>query len=210
MTGQLNFYIIFIMKIKRIKRKELRKNELFEALEKIIFYVRVHPKNIKMGLALAGGLFFVFLIGNFLIKRAVNTPREELAQTIFSYHYAQGKDQFSASKALFDSFLSKHKRGQLSDIALLYKGASEKGLNEYATSSETFKGLIHKKNNIISSCSLMNLANIEEEKGNYKKAIEYYKIIKAKDDYLKEYAKERISKLNRELLLQIGTSSPLP
>lgn len=198
------------MRIKRIRRKELRKNELFEALEKIILYIKAHPKSIKIQGAIGAGILFAFLIGNFLIKRAVNTPREELAQAIFSYHAAEDKAQFSIQKAQFQSFLSKHKKGRLSDIASLYKGAAERRLNEYATASKTFKGLIGKKNNIISSCALMNLANIEEEKGNYKKAIEYYKMIEAKDDYLKKYAKERIRRLNKGPLLQIGTSSALP
>lgn len=202
-------------KIKRITRKELRKNELFEAIQKIILYIKENPKRIKIGGAITGGALLVLLIANFLIKRAINTPKEELAQNIFSYHYSQDKPQSSTAKEQFLKFLSKHKKGPLSDIALLYKGASEKGLNDYGTASETFSSLLKKKNNIISSSSLMNLANIEEEKKNYKKAIEYYKMLSLKDDYLKKYAKERINKLNKissieTLTTEIGTSSALP
>lgn len=202
-------------KIKRITRKELRKNELFEAIQKIILYIKENPKRIKIGGAIAGGALLVLLIGNFLIKRAINTPKEELAQNIFSYHYSQDKAQFSSEKEQFLKFLSKHKRGPLSDIALLYKGVLEKGLNDYGTASETFSSLLKKKNNIISSSSLMNLANIEEEKKNYKKAIEYYNKLSLKDDYLKKYAKERISRLNKissieTLTTEIGTPSAIP
>lgn len=200
-------------RIKRITRRQLRKNELFEALQKIILYVKENPKKIKIASAIGGGIILVFLIGNFLIERAINTPREELFQTIFSYHYAQDKERFSTGRPQFISFLSKHKKGRLADIALLYKGVAEMGLKDYGTSSETLKGLIHKKGNLICQAALMNLANMEEEKGDYKNAIEYYKMIKAKDNYLKTYAKERIDKLKKITLIQtpqsteIGTSS---
>lgn len=202
-------------KIRRIARKELRKNELFEVIQKIILYIKENPKRIKIGGAITGGALLVLLIANFLIKRAINTPKEELAQNIFSYHYSQDKLQSSTAKEQFLKFLSKHKRGLLSDIALLYKGVLEKDLNDYGTASETFSSLLKKKNNIISSSSLMNLANIEEEKGNYKKAIEYYKMLSLKDDYLKKYAKERINNLNKissieTLTTEIGISSTLP
>lgn len=202
-------------RIKRITRKELRKNEVFEALQKTILYIKEHPKRIKMGLAIGGGGFLLLLLLNFLIERIVNLPKEELSQAIFSYHYGKDETQLSSGRAQFQSFLSKHKGGMLSDIALLYKGASEMRFKDYATSSETFKRIVGNKNHIISQSALMCLANIEEERKDFKKAIAYYKTIKAKDDYLKGYASERLSKLKKieEIKphsMPIGTSSTIP
>ncbi|MEW6481630.1 MAG: hypothetical protein AB1397_01270 [bacterium] len=189
-------------KIKRITRREIRRDELFEAIQKLGLYIKKNPNKIKVGGAILGGAFFVLLTVDFLIKRAINTPKEEFSQAVFSYHYSQDEARFSSGMDQFLSFLSKHKKGGLSDIALLYKGVSERGRKEYSTATETLKGLLKKKNNIVSSSALMNLANIEEEKLDYKKAIEYYNMLCAKDDYLKKYAKERISHLTK---IKIGT-----
>ncbi len=191
-------------RIKRITRKELRKNELVETIQTTIRYIKENPKKIKIGGAIAGGVLFVLLIANFLIKRAINTPKEEFAQTIFSYHYSNDEAKFLSGKAQFQQFLSKHKKGDFSSLALLYKGAIDMRLNDYAQATETFLSLLKNKNNIVSSLALMNLANIEEEKRDYKKAREFYKMLELKDDYLKKYAQEKISRLNK---IKIGTPS---
>jgi|GEM_PF-6215204 len=190
-------------KIKRITRRDLRKNELFEAIQKVVIYIKENPRKIKIGASILGGAFLLLLIANLLIKRAINIPKENLAQSIFSYHYS-GNERFSQGLSQFSSFLSRHKKGKLSDIAMLYKASSEKGLKDYATATKTLLSLVKKEDNIISSTSLMNLGNIEEERGNYKKAIEYYKLLLEKNDYLKKYAKERIAELKK---IKIGTPS---
>ncbi|MEW6103780.1 MAG: hypothetical protein AB1630_08235 [bacterium] len=193
-------------RIKRITRKEIRRDELFEAIQKTGLYIKENPHKIKVGGAILGGAILLLLALNFLIKRAINTPGEELSHAIFSYHYSEDDARLASGMGQFQSFISKHKGGGLSDIAMLYKGASEKGQKGYATATETLKPLLKNKNNVISSSSLANLANIEEEKGDLKKAIEYYKMLELKDDYLKKYAKERIGNLTK-----IGTpSSSLP
>ncbi|HAW50358.1 TPA: hypothetical protein DCX16_05370 [bacterium] len=180
-------------RIKRITRRDIRRNELAEAVQKVALFIKHNPRRVLQYSAIAGGCLIFLFIASSLVKRAMNIPKEELSQVLFAYHYGGPSEDV---KQGFVRYKKKHK-GKLSDIAWVYKGISERKLNEYATSTETLSSFLEKnKDHYLSSSCLVALGNIAEEEGDYKKAIEYYKEAQAKNDYLYSYTERRIEKLN--------------
>jgi tetratricopeptide (TPR) repeat protein len=181
-------------KPKRITRKELKRNEVAEFLRESVIFVKDNPEKLKIGAGIfAGALFLIFII-SFFINRIVQGKEDVFVQTLNSFHYQEGEERWKAGKVAVEGFLAKHKRGNLAKVALYYKGLAEKGSKDYPTAEKSISQFAKKSlDDWLYASSLVNLANIYEEKGDYQKAIDTYKKVQ-KDQFLYEYASFRIAK----------------
>jgi tetratricopeptide (TPR) repeat protein len=189
-------------KPKRITRRDLRKNELAEALQKAVRYVRHNVRTVQIGIGIVAVTVLIITGISFFVKKAVQQKEREFVQALVLFHYPGKEDaqRYKDAKDAFSRFLSKYKKGRLSKLALFYKGLSEKGLSEYGSAEKSFESFIsqYSKDRIVTSC-LVNLGNIYEEKGEYRKAIEAYEKVVNLDDFLSGYAKFRISRCYEKL-----------
>jgi len=84
-------------------------------------------------------------------------------------------------------------------VALYYKGLAEKGLKDYPAAEKSVSQFVKKApDDWLSLSSLVNLANIYEEKADYQKAIDTYKKVQ-KDQFLYEYASVRTARCYKAL-----------
>jgi len=182
-------------KPKRITRKDLKKNEVAEFLRESVIFVKDNPEKLKLGAGIfAGALFLIWGI-SFFINRIGEGKETAFFQTFNSFHLGQNNEErWRGGKVAVEGFLAKHNKGDLAKVISYYKGLSERGLKDYAVAEKSISQFVQKApDDWLSTSSLVNLANIYEEKGDYQKAIDTYKKVN-KDQFLYEYASFRIAR----------------
>lgn len=185
-------------KPKRITRKDLRKNEVVELLQKSVVFVKKNPEKLKIGAGIFAGLFFLICLISFFINRVVGGKDNAFFQTFNSFHLGQtSEEKWKGGKVAVEGFLAKYNKGDLAKVASYYKGLAERGLKDYPSAEKTFSSR-KDSDDWLSTPSLVNLANIYEEKADYQKAIDIYKKV-TKDQFLYEYASLRIAKCYKAL-----------
>ncbi|MDI6752084.1 MAG: tetratricopeptide repeat protein [bacterium] len=179
-------------KPKRITRKYLRKNEVAEFLRQSVIFVKNNPEKLKISAGVFAGALLLIWGVSFFVNRSIQGKEDLFVQTLNSFHYSEGEERWKSGKIAVEGFLAKHSRGDLAKVISYYKGLAEKGLKDYKIAEKTLsqqKG----QDNWLSTPSLVNIANIYEEKADYQKAIDTYKKVQ-KDQFLYEYASFRIAK----------------
>jgi tetratricopeptide (TPR) repeat protein len=186
-------------KPKRITRKELKRNEVAEFLRESVIFVKDNPEKIKIGAGIFAGALFLICLIFFIINRTIQGKEDAFVQVFNSFHYQNNEERWKVGKVAVEGFLDKHNNGDLAKVALYYKGLAERGLKDYPATEKSVSQLVQKAScDWLSLSSLVNLANIYEEKADYQKAIDTYKKVQ-KNQFLYEYASLRTAKCYKAL-----------
>jgi TolA-binding protein len=163
-----------------IKKHDLKKDELALWIHDAIEYVKKNPTKIQT----YGGITVGILIGGIILWSAVSTSIKNVrgqfsqAQVAYQQCVPGEKDGYKKAKEVFSSIINKYGFTKEAKFARFYKGACCYYLGELDDAMGCFEEFLEKyPKHPLSPAAYCRIGNIYEQKKEFQKAIDSYKMV---------------------------------
>lgn len=162
----------------KLKRHDLKKDDLALGIHNAIEYVKKNPTKIQTYGGIGAGVIIGVLILFAAVSTSVKNVRNQFSQAQVAYQQCVPgqKDGYMKAKDVFASIINKYGFTKEAKFARFYKGSCYYYLGEYDDSKACFEEFLKKyPKHPLAPAAYCRIGNIYEQKKEFAKAIDSYK-----------------------------------
>lgn len=173
-----------LVRKKRVLRKDMKKDILINAVEKLFFYLHHKIKIFKIGGLIAGGVILLLLFSILIISYIGRKKEQEFLAAKIAY-FSQNADYKLVAKK-FEEFYRKNRRHNKACLALFYEACCYSFTKDFDKARNLWKNFIKfYPKHILANCAYHNIGKTYEEEKRYREAIKTYR--EAQEKYPRTY-----------------------
>jgi tetratricopeptide (TPR) repeat protein len=164
----------------KIRRQDLKKDELAIWLHDTITYIKENPAKVQTYVGITIGVIVGIIIIYSAVSTSVKNVRSQFAQAqaVYQRCVPGEKEEYRRAKKLFTAIINKYVFTKEAKLSRFYKGACCYYLGEYDDAKVCFEEFIEKyPKHTLAPTAYIRIGNIYEQKKEFKKAISSYKAL---------------------------------